>query len=220
MLLEICCGSLGDALEAEAGGADRVELCTNLAVGGLTPPIGTIVEATRRLTIPTIVMIRARGVDFCYTEAEFSAMEAAAEAAVAHGVAGLVFGVLTADGAIDLARTRRLRDIAGWRDAVFHRAFDVTPDPFRALDELIDLGMTRVLTSGQRDTALEGADVLKRLVDHAAERIQIMPGGGIRIFNVAEIVARTGCRQVHSGVTGRAAVEELVALVHAVGGGQ
>ena len=214
MLLEICCGSLDDALEAEAGGADRVELCTNLAAGGLTPPIGTIVEATRRLTIPTIVMIRARGGDFCYIDAEFAAMVEDAEAAVEQNIGGLVFGVLTEDDAIDVVRTRRLRDIAAARDAVFHRAFDVTPDPFRALDELIDLGMTRVLTSGQGETALEGADLLKRLVDHAGDRIQVMPGGGIRILNVNEIVTRTGCRQIHSGVTGRAAVGELARAIH------
>jgi len=197
MLLEICCGSLEDALEAEAGGADRVELCASLFFGGLTPSFGTIVEAKRRLRIPAIVMIRPRGGGFCYTEPEFAAMVADAEAAVAQGVAGLVFGILTADGAIDHARTRRLRDIAGNSDAVFHRAFDVTPDPFRAIDELVDLGITRVLTSGQQDTVPEGLELIARLVDYAGDRIQVMPGGGIKPFNFAEVMARTGCRQIH-----------------------
>src|SRR5262245_47846762 len=196
-LLEICCGSLDDAIEAEAGGADRVELCSSLFFGGLTPSFGTIVEAKRRLRIPAIVMIRARGGGFCYSEPEFAAMLADAEAAVAQGVAGIVFGVLTADGAIDVARPRRLRDIAGARDAVFHRAFDVTPDPFRALDELVDLGITRVLTSGQQDTVPEGLDLIKRLVDYAGDRIQVMPGGGVKLFNIDDVVTRTGCRQVH-----------------------
>lgn len=197
VLLEICCGSLEDTLEAEAGGAHRVELCSSLFFGGLTPSIGTIVEAKRRLTIPAVVMIRPRGGGFCYSEPEFAAMVADAEAAVAQNVAGLVFGVLTADGAIDRTRTRRLRDIAGSTDAVFHRAFDVTPDPFRAIDELVDLGLTRVLTSGQEDTVPEGLDLIKRLVDHAGDRIQVMPGGGIKPFNFDEVVSRTGCRQVH-----------------------
>ena len=197
VLLEVCCGSLEDVLEAEAGGADRVELCSSLFFGGLTPSIGTVVEAKRRLKIPAIVMIRPRGGGFCYTEPEFAAMAADAEAAVAQDVAGLVFGVLTADGAIDRARTRRLREIAGGRDAVFHRAFDVTPDPFRALDELVDLGLTRVLTSGQQDTVPEGLELIKRLVDYAGDRIQVLPGGGIKLFNCHEIVTRTGCRQIH-----------------------
>ncbi|HEX5071095.1 MAG TPA: copper homeostasis protein CutC [Vicinamibacterales bacterium] len=197
MLLEICCGSLEDAIEAEAGGADRVELCSNLFWGGLTPSFGTIVEARRRLRIPAIVMIRARGGGFNYTEPEFAAMVADAEAAISQDMAGLVFGVLTADGAIDQARTRRLRDIAGSRDAVFHRAFDVTPDPFRAIDELVDLGITRVLTSGQQDTVPEGIELIAKLVEYAGDRIQVMPGGGIKPFNIDDVIRRTGCRQIH-----------------------
>src|SRR6185503_18814877 len=102
--------------------------------------------------------------------------------------AGLVFGVLKDDGTIDSARTRQLRDIAGARDAVFHRAFDVTPDPFRALDELVGLGITRVLTSGQEDTVPEGLDLIKRLVDYAGDRIQVMPGGGVKLFNIDDVV--------------------------------
>ena len=197
VLLEICCGSLDDTLEAEAGGADRVELCSCLFFGGLTPSFGAIAEARRRLRIPAIVMIRPRGGGFCYTEPEFAAMEADAEAAIGHGVAGIVFGMLTPEGAIDRARTRRLRDLAGSRESVFHRAFDVTPDPFRALDELVDLGITRVLTSGQQDAVPEGLDLIKRLVDHAGDRIQVMPGGGIKPHNFDDVVERTGCRQIH-----------------------
>jgi len=204
VLLEVCCGSLDDAIEAEAGGAHRVELCSSLFFGGLTPSIGSISEAVRRLKIPVIAMVRQRGGGFCYTEPEFAAMVADAEAAVAAGVAGLVFGILTADGEIDRARTMRLRNIAASRatgrgagEAVFHRAFDVTPDPFRALEELIDLGITRVLTSGQQDTVPEGLDLIKRLVDRAGDRIQVMPGGGIKPHNFDEVIAKTGCRQIH-----------------------
>ena len=197
VLLEVCCGSLDDALEAEAGGADRIELCSTLFFGGLTPSFGTIAEATRRLRIPVIVMVRPRGGGFCYSETEFATMVADAETAVARGAAGIVFGMLTPDGALDVGRTRTLREIAGDRDAVFHRAFDVTPDPFRALDELVDLGMTRVLTSGQQDTVPEGLDLIRRLIDHAGDRIQVMPGGGIKPHNFTDVIVRTGCRQIH-----------------------
>jgi copper homeostasis protein len=196
-LLEICCGSLDDAIEAEAGGADRVELCSSLFLGGLTPSFGAIAEAKRRLRIPFVAMIRPRGGGFCYTEPEFGAMRADAAMAIDQGAGGLVFGILNPDGTVDADRTRRLREIAGNRDAVFHRAFDVTPDPFRALDELVDLGITRVLTSGQQDAVPEGLDLIRRLIDHAGDRIQVMPGGGIKPFNFDEVIARTGCRQIH-----------------------
>jgi copper homeostasis protein len=197
VLLEICCGSIDDAIQAEQGGADRVELCSALFLGGLTPSLGTLQEAKKRLDIPVMMMIRPRGGGFCYTEAEMSSMERDAEAAVANGADGIVFGILLPDGRIDIERTRRLRKLAGDRQSVFHRAFDVTPDPFRALDELIGLGMTRVLTSGQKNSVPEGADLIKRLIDHAAGRIEILPGSGIATHNIRDIVQRTGCRQVH-----------------------
>ena len=153
ILLEICCGSIDDAIQSQAGGADRVELCSALFVGGLTPSIGTVQEAKRRLKIPVMVMVRPRGGGFCYTSAEFATMERDAEAAVENGADGVVFGILKKDGRIDQRRSERMRRIIGERQAVFHRAFDVTPDPLRALEELIELGITRVLTSGQKPTA-------------------------------------------------------------------
>ncbi len=197
VLLEICCGSIDDAIESEAGGADRVELCSSLFVGGLTPSVGTLIEAKARLRIPVVAMVRPRGGGFCYTEAEMSVMERDADAAVAHGADGVVFGILTPDGRVDLERNRRIRQRIGSRQAVFHRAFDVTPDPYRAVDELVDLGITRILTSGQCDTVHEGLDLITRLVDHAGDRIEIMPGGGIRPYQLDEVLRRTGCRQVH-----------------------
>jgi copper homeostasis protein len=197
VLLEICCGSLDDAIEAAAGGADRVELCSSLFHGGLTPSFGALVEAKRRLSIPVIFMARPRGGGFCYTEPEFAAMERDTEMAIAHGADGVVFGILTPDGRVDLPRTRRLRDHIGDRQAVFHRAFDVTPDPFRALDELIDLGITRVLTSGQCDTVAEGIDLIARLIEYAKDRVVIMPGGSIKPHNFNDTIARTGCREIH-----------------------
>jgi len=197
VLLEICCGSLDDALEAGAGGADRVELCSSLFHGGLTPSFGSLVEAKKRLDIPVIFMARPRGGGFCYTEPEMAAMERDAEMAVAQGADGVVFGILTEDGRVDRARTKRLRDLLGSREAVFHRAFDVTPDPFQALDELVDLGITRILTSGQCDTVMEGLPLIAKLVEYAGDRIQIMPGGGIKPYHFDEVISRTGFGQVH-----------------------
>jgi copper homeostasis protein len=196
-LLEICCGSLDDALEAERGGADRVELCSALFLGGLTPSAGTIKEAKGRLKIPLIAMDRPRSGGFCYTPAEMAVMERDAEFAISQGADGVVFDILNPDGTVDLERSARLRKLIGNRQAVFHRAFDVTPDPFKALDQLVDLGITRVLTSGQEDTAPEGLDLIKRLVEYAADRIQVMPGGGIKPHNLRCVIDVTRCKQVH-----------------------
>ncbi len=197
ILLEICCGSLDDALEAQNGGAHRVELCSALFLGGLTPSLGTIQEAKARLRIPMMVMIRPRGGGFCYTAAEMAVMERDTAAAVEHGADGIVFGILHADGTVDVERCKRIRKLVGNRQAVYHRAFDVTPDPFRALDQLVDLGMTRILTSGQEDNALEGAALIKRLVEYAGARIEILPGGGIKPHTLQRVLELTGCKQVH-----------------------
>jgi len=203
VLLEICCGSIDDAIQSQKGGANRVELCSALFLGGLTPSIGTIQEAKRRLKIPVITMVRPRGGGFCYTEAEFATMERDAEAAIDSGADGVVFGILKENGRIDQRRTERIRRIIGERQAVFHRAFDVTPDPFQALDQLIDLGITRILTSGQKDTAPEGVELIAKLVERAGKRIEILPGGGIRPYNVHDIVRRTRCRQIHMTAWGK-----------------
>ncbi len=197
ILLEICCGSLDDALEAEQGGAHRVELCSALFLGGLTPSLGSIVGAKARLRIPVMVMVRPRGGGFCYTAAEMAVMERDTEAAVEHGADGIVFGILHPDGTVDIDRCKRIRKSIGNRQAIFHRAFDVTPDPFLALDQLIGLGITRVLTSGQEDNALEGAALIKRLFEFAAGRIEILPGGGIKPHTLLRVVESTGCKQVH-----------------------
>ena len=197
ILVEICCGSLEDALEAERGGADRVELCSALFLGGLTPSLGTIMEAKTLLKIPIMVMIRPRGGGFCYTKSEMAVMERDTVLAAEQGAEGMVFGILNADGGIDEERCRRLRKLSGDRQAVFHRAFDVTPDPFRSLDQLVALGFTRVLTSGQEDTVPEGAHLIKRLIEYAGDRIEILPGGGIKPLSLRQVVESTGCKQVH-----------------------
>jgi copper homeostasis protein len=197
ILLEICCGSIDDAIEAEKGGADRVELCSALFLGGLTPSIGTIQEAQLRLKIPVMVMVRPRGGGFCYTDAEMATMERDATAAVENGADGIVFGILTASGKIDLERSKRIRRLIGDKQSVFHRAVDVTPDPFEALEQLVDLGITRVLTSGQKESVPQAVDLIHKLVERAAGRIEVLPGGGIQPYQVREMAEKIGCNQIH-----------------------
>ncbi|MEA3225454.1 MAG: copper homeostasis protein CutC [Planctomycetota bacterium] len=197
ILIEVCCGSTDDAIEAERGGAGRVELNSSLFFGGLTPSLGSVIEAKKRLSIPVIVMIRPRGGGFCYTEAEMATMLHDARLAIEHGADGLAFGILTQDGSIDKDRCRQIVELAGGKEAIFHRAFDVTPDPLKALDQLVGLGFTRILTSGQEKSAPEGAELIKELISCAGDRIEILPGGGIRQHNIRAILEQTGAKQVH-----------------------
>lgn len=199
IVLEAVCCSADDCVEAEAGGANRIELCSAMMVGGLTPTPGTLDEARARTHLPIVCMIRPRAGGFRYTDAEFAAMRRDARWAVAGGAEGIVFGVLNEDGTIDEPRCREMVAAAAGRAAVFHRAFDVVPDQLRALDTLIDAGVTRVLTSGGEPTALAGAGRLAALVARAAGRIEILPGGGVRDGNVAELLRLTGARQIHLG---------------------
>ncbi len=154
-------------------------------------------EAKQRLKIPVMAMDRPRQAGFCYSATEFAVMERDADLLLEHGADGIVFGILNSDGTVDTARSRMIRNRIGERQAVFHRAFDVTPDPFRALEELIDLGITRVLTSGQRNGAPEGSTLIKQLIDRAQGRIEVLPGAGIGLDNVRDFVISTGCTQVH-----------------------
>jgi len=197
ILIEVCCGSVDDAIEAERGGAGRVELNSSLFFGGLTPSLGSVIEAKRRLSIPVMVMIRPRGGGFCYTEAEMAVMEHDAKLAVEHGADGLVVGILNEDGTIDNDRCSKIVELAGEKEAVFHRAFDVTPDPLEALDQLIKLGFNRILTSGQQKTVPEGAELIRKLIDQAGDKIEVLPGGGIRRHNVRHILEQTGANQIH-----------------------
>ena len=176
ILIEVCCGSVDDAVEAEKGGADRVELNSAVFIGGLTPSLGAIIEAKKRLNIPVMVMIRPRAGGFCYTQTEVEVMLCDAKLAVEYGADGLVFGILTPDGSVDAERCKRMIEVAQGRQSVFHRAFDVTPDPLKALDQLIDLSFTRVLTSGQEKTASEGIELIRKVIEHASDRIEILPG--------------------------------------------
>lgn len=202
MLLEVIATSSEDCATAEWAGADRIELCAALEVGGLTPSAGLLAMARTATRLPLMAMVRPRSGGFCYSPGEFAAMRRDAEHALAAGVDGLVFGFLHSGGAIDGARTAEFVRLAAGKETVFHRAFDVTPEPATALEQLIDAGVTRVLTSGQAATALHGAELIRRLLEQANGRIQILPGSGITPANVAELVLRTGAVQVHASCSG------------------
>lgn len=199
ILLEICCGSADDCVEAERGGADRVELNSALFLGGLTPSLGTVRIAAQTCKIPIMAMIRPRAGGFCYTAREFESMEQDARALIEAGAAGIVFGCLTSEGTPDVERNARLTAIAHdmGAQAVFHRAIDVVPDWRAALDALIQLGVDRVLTSGQMPSAPLGLDVIADMVEYTAGRIEILPGAGINARNIRSVLRATGCTQAH-----------------------
>lgn len=197
IILEICCASARDVVEAEKGGADRVELNSGMVYGGLTPSIGEVEEAKRITNIPIIVMIRPRSGGFCYTDIEFEVMKKDAQAAISTGADGLAFGILNADGTIDIKRNKILKEIAGDKETVFHRAFDVVPNPIKSIDILIEIGINRILTSGQESTVEKGINNCRDIIDHSGGRIEILLGGGIRDYNVKKIIEETGTKQVH-----------------------
>jgi copper homeostasis protein len=200
VLLELAVASVEDAETAAAGGADRLELNAAITLGGLTPSLGMLVEVRAAVELPLMVMLRPRRGGFCYSEREYRVLRRDLDLAVKNGADGLVFGALTAEGKVDGDRCRQLVKACGKREAVFHRAFDVTPDPFAALEQLIDLGFRRVMTSGQEENAYYGAARIAEVVARAAGRIEVLPAGGINRFNVADVLARTGCTQIHASL--------------------
>jgi len=197
LTFEVCVDSAEAAVAAQEGGAHRVELCSGLLEGGLTPSHGTIRVARERLHIGIMAMVRPRGGDFCYSDTEFAVMREDLLAAKAMGVGGVVFGILNPDGTVDRERTAELVALARPLAVTFHRAFDVTRDPFEALETLITLGVDRVLTSGQEPSVLEGLDLIVRLVEWAAGRVVVMPGGGITERNAGRIAQASGARELH-----------------------
>jgi copper homeostasis protein len=199
ILLEVCVGSLADIEAAVAAGAGRLELCSALELGGLTPSIGLVEAALSASPIPIIVMVRPRAGGFCYDRHEFEVMLRDAGRFLEMGASGIAFGILDKHGRIDRARSLELINLANSLDAVFHRAFDFVSEEVAALDELVELECTRVLTSGGKPAAAEGTSIIRQLIDHAAGHIEVLPGGGINSENVVEIVRETGCCQVHLG---------------------
>jgi len=196
--VEICAEGLTSALAAGQGGADRVELCENLAVGGVTPGPGAIAVASERLAIPVHVLIRPRGGDFAYSDSEFQAMMRDIPIARSLGASGVVLGCLNREKQVDRERLARLIDVARPLSVTFHKAFDATPDPFEALGALIELGVDRVLTSGHASTAMEGLATLAKLTRLGAARIAVMAGGSIRLDQVRTIIG-AGVREIHLG---------------------
>jgi copper homeostasis protein len=198
IIIEAAVESLESALAAEAGGANRLELCANLGVGGTTPG-GSLIDAVLEQTqLPVFVMIRPRGGNFVYADDELAGMTRDIVRVAGMGVAGIVTGVLTPDAGIDMERTRSLVSAAALLPVTFHRALDRTHDLPDALEQLIELGVSRVLTSGGAATAMDGASTIAAMVRQAGDRIAILAGGGVREHNVRELVDRTGVGEVHA----------------------
>lgn len=197
LLIEICVEGIDGLVAAQAGGADRVELCASLVEGGLTPSMGTVRASLEVATIPFHVIVRPRGGDFLYSELEFRSMLDDVDALRDLGVAGVVVGCLTPEGTIDEPRMAELVRRAGRLAVTSHRAFDMTRDASEALEALIRCDVGRVLTSGQKDTAEDGADLLASLVQQAGDRIIIMACGELDAGNIASIHGRTGVREMH-----------------------
>jgi len=199
--LEISVETIEAAQAAERGGADRIELCEHLSVGGLTPSMELMRAVRAQLRIPIFVMIRPRAGDFVYSGTEFTQMEHSIANAKESGMDGVVLGVLTKDRRVNIERTRGLVEFAKPLSVTFHRAFDETADLHQALEDVIKTGASRILTSGGAKTAAEGAVVLSELVAAAGNRIIIVPGAGNNAANISLVVQKTRAREFHSGLS-------------------
>ena len=197
VVIELCVEGVDGAVVAAAAGADRVELCASLMEGGITPSLGTVKATLAAVAAPVMVMVRPRGGDFLYSDREFASMVADVAVFREAGAAGVVFGCLTDQGAVDEARTRALVVAAGPMDCTFHRAFDMTAHPAAALEALVRCGVQRVLTSGQAPAAMAGRKVLAALVQQARGRIAVMGCGGLRADNIAAVRRLTGLTELH-----------------------
>lgn len=201
MTIEIVVYTIAGALNAQKGGADRIELCDNAGDGGTTPSYGTIELVRQNLTIDVFVMIRPRGGDFFYSSYEFHSMKRNISMCQKLSVDGVVFGILNPDGTLDKKRCKELIDQARPLKVTCHRAFDMTRDPFEALEDCIEVGFDRILTAGQQPVALKGATLISELIEKAKGRIAIMPGSGINESTVEEIVAVTKAKEIHFSAT-------------------
>ncbi|MEG1952990.1 MAG: copper homeostasis protein CutC [Hydrogenoanaerobacterium sp.] len=198
---EVCCASLADCKMAERCGADAIELVSAHLLGGLTPTIGLLRRVKEQVKLPVSVIVRPRAAGFFYSDEDFDVMCADADEFVKSGADGIVFGFLAADGSIDYERCARFMKHTAGCETVFHRAIDVTGDMCKTAKQLIELGVTRILTSGGCESAIDGAGAIKELVDCYGGKIQILAGGGVRAENVAELIEKTGVRRVHFGCT-------------------
>jgi copper homeostasis protein len=212
-LVEAAVETLASALAAERAGADRIELCGNLSEGGITPGAGLIATVAERSRLPVFVLIRPRAGGFVYSDDEFETMVRDIGLAVRLGVAGIVTGALTPNGPVDAGRTRTLVEAAAGLPVTFHRAIDSAVNLPAALEQVIEAGASRVLTSGGAATASEGVDLIATLVEQARERITVVAGGGIREHNVRDVISRTRVREVHARLVDEAQMRGLVQVV-------
>ncbi len=201
-VLELCIDAPAGLAAAAAGGADRVELTSALSVGGLTPSPG-FMRMARDSGISTMAMIRPRGGGFVYTDDEIALMLSDIAETRAHNLTGVVFGVAKPDCTLDTETMKRLMDAAGPLETCLHRVFDLVPDPFAAIDQAVELGFTRILTAGQQTSVPDGLDLLVRLQAHAGARISIMPGGGLTLQNVGQVIRSTGITEIHASCSRR-----------------
>lgn len=199
-IAEICCGSYYDGLQAAAGGAVRIELNSALHLGGLTPSLGELILLKRDTRLNIVAMVRPRGAGFDYHEHDFETMYTDCGLLLKHGADGIAFGCLKDDRSICARQTRRIIDLikSAGKDAVFHRAFDCVREPEKAMEQLIEFGVDRVLTSGLKEKAADGADMIARLRRQYGSQIEILAGSGINHTNAADLILKTGIRQIHS----------------------
>ena len=207
MQLEICANSYQSAYNAQIAGAHRIELCQELSVGGITPSFGLIKQVLSQLTIPVFVLIRPRAGNFIYSDSEFEIMKQDIELCKSVGCAGVVSGILNANKTIDIERTKILIEIAGSMQFTFHRAFDEVFDPEKALKQLIELRVSRVLTSGQKKTAQKGLVLLEQLLRFSNDKILILPGSGINASNV-RLFKDSGFKEIHASASSVVASED------------
>lgn len=202
--VEICTGSYADCMAAFHGGAERVELNSALSVGGLTASVAVLRCVKKETTLKVICMVRPRAGGFCYDEAETKIMMEEARLLLENGADGIAFGFLHADGTVHRERTLQMSELihSFGKEAVFHRAFDVTKDPFQAMEVLLSCKIDRLLTSGQRAKAMQGSELIAQLQDRFGDRIEILAGSGVNAQNAGALLARTGIRQVHSSCKG------------------
>ena len=201
MILETCIDSIESALAAERGGAHRIEICNSLSSGGTTPSAGLVQQCVQHCKIPAMVMVRPHDGGFVYSDDDIGTMLHDIELFKKMDVAGIVLGALTAQGEVDIPAMKQLIDASRPLPVTFHRAFDMARDPLRTLDAIIDLGVQRLLTSGQRRTASEGVPLIKQLVLRAGDRLTVMAGSGINHANANKIVTATGVQEVHAGAS-------------------
>lgn len=199
-IVEICCGSYYDGLQAEAGGAGRIELNSALHLGGLTPSLAELILLKQNTHLNIVAMIRPRGAGFCYQDEDFETMYMDCELLLQHGADGIAFGCLQDDRTIDSEQTKKILDLikSAGKDAVFHRAFDCVPNPEAAIEQLIALGIDRILTSGLKDKACDGADTIAKLQQQYGKQIEILAGSGINHSNAVALIQKTGITQIHS----------------------